>query len=159
MNPTGIDSSDLVPPLASPLSHSSSLPTKPTVKSRPAPGPKQDETTPLKWAWPSPGMTPEAPNTDSAISDSDLDEKVFEQIRNNFAPNMLMNMEPNLTFLLSGITSMDDRLVQLSVADAQNLLDSKPFIKESLHAAWLSSQFKDVLGALHCVSKPMLLLT
>ena len=96
---------------------------------------------PLKWA--QPDMTPEAPNTASASKN--LDEEVFLHILNSFAANRLMNMEPDLSLLLSLITTKDNRLVMLTADQAEELLKLDPLIKDTLCITWQNDSYENLL--------------
>ena len=127
----------------SPPSLSKSLITtsKSTAKSHPTPGLNQNEAAPLKWA--QPDMTPEAPNTASAPKN--LDEEVFLHILNSFAANRLMNMEPDLSLLLSLIRTKDNRLVMLTADQAEELLKLDPLIKDTLCITWQNDSYENLL--------------
>ena len=123
------------------FSESSTTTSKSTAKSRPAPGLNQDEAAPLKRA--RPDMTPEAPNTASAPKN--LDEEVFLCVSHSFAANRLMNMEPDLSLLLSFITTKDSRLATLTADQAEELLKLDPLIKDTLRIAWQNDSYQNLL--------------
>ena len=117
--------------LSSPPSFSESLTTtsKSTAKSRPAPGLNQDEAAP--------------PNMASAPKN--LDEEVFLCVSHSFAANRLMNMEPDLSLLLSFIMTKDSRLATLTADQAEELLKLDPLIKDTLRIAWQNDSYQNLL--------------
>jgi hypothetical protein len=63
--------------------------------------------------------------------------KVFSAFR-------MVNLDPDLPSLLSIITFGDERLVTLSVEEAEDLLTRQPSITRVLQKAWKINSFKEV---------------